>query len=180
MIDTLLFPPKIKIICVGITILVSSIEVIHTYITLEDYEWNPLSPFNAHHSKLNWKSLYITSLTNIIIFACKPIFGYIKEYLKANREKAQNINIQNSAGKNDKPERFGHLKKFRTVRQLSVRTRKNSESGKKDTSGSQNDHILVRSVSIYHYPYFEWIHCTMPSTTVPRVHSSDPDDKYIN
>ena len=86
MIDALLFPPKIKIICVGIAIFVSSIEVMQTYLTQTDYYWNPLSTFNVKHSNLNWKSIYITSLTNIIIFACKPIVCYMKEYFHNKNE----------------------------------------------------------------------------------------------
>ena len=67
----------IIIITLNIVWVVNYITVYwHVDINDSFFIWNPLKHYNFQYTNVNWKNMYLSSLSNIIVFTLKPIFGY--------------------------------------------------------------------------------------------------------
>ena len=52
------------------------------YLFMEDKKWNPFESYNFQHSQISFKSLYLSSLSNLAIFILKPVFAEILQKIK--------------------------------------------------------------------------------------------------
>ena len=51
---------------------------VYWYVDINDsfYIWNPFKQYNFQYTNVNWKNMYLSSLSNIVVFTMKPVFGY--------------------------------------------------------------------------------------------------------
>ena len=139
MIDAMLFlNTKIKIILLVLLGFGCTLRIIVNFFEIEDtYSWNPFKSYNFDETNINWKSMYISSLTNMAIFIMKPVFTIFGSYCK------------------HKIKKFTRRRRKTTISNVdaNVRNRKTSDA----VVGMDKDGALVvRSLTVFSKPYFKW------------------------
>ena len=56
------------------------------------YYWNPFEQYNFQYSRINFKSVFISSQVNLCLFMLKPIFYQINQKLRRCIRKKKNAN----------------------------------------------------------------------------------------
>ena len=107
--DGLAVPPKLKQCVLCVIGLYFSYSVIFVYFSYsDDTNWNPFKKYNFKYSNVNFKSLYMSSLINLILFMLKPsisqamIFFTRLYYHKRKKLKSNDANKKESKTTNAK------------------------------------------------------------------------------
>lgn len=81
--DSFVVSPKMKQFWRIIIALWCIFSATGTYFRFQDEYWNPFKSYNIQETRINFKSLYISSMVNICIFVLKPIFSQFGRRLRA-------------------------------------------------------------------------------------------------
>ena len=70
---------KTKRIAIVIFTIITTALIVEFYFAGQDFEWNP---FNIEYTQISFKSVVLSSWTNLIIFVAKPVLSDATHYLK--------------------------------------------------------------------------------------------------
>ena len=73
-IDATCIPNRLKMNMIIVAVVYLCFVEIYFYFTGNDCIWNPLRQLDMDDTKISFKSVYLSSLSNLIIFTMKPIF----------------------------------------------------------------------------------------------------------
>ena len=102
-VDALPISSKTKRISIGLTGIYCFGEVVYAYFYYQDYTWNP---FNFEYSVISFKSIYLSSGSNISLFVLKPVLSdvirIVKKRISDSTRGNKKSGINNSIDINDK------------------------------------------------------------------------------
>ena len=81
-IDGLYIPNKTKKLILGIMSISGLAMTIRTYFRMGEVEWNPFEDYNFSHTQISFKSLFLSSSGNLVLFLAKPILSDMMRYLR--------------------------------------------------------------------------------------------------
>ena len=96
--DALDVSKQFKAIARTMVFIYFSFLVLSFYFSGEDVEWNPFESYNIKQSNISFKSVYLSSMTNIILFAFKPLYKDIYRVLRKRLYAAFNVLDNNAVG----------------------------------------------------------------------------------
>ena len=87
---------KSKNVCIITVALWSIFVAIRVYFFIDDTNnyWNPFEQYNFQYSRINFKSVFVSSQINLCLFMLKPIFSQINRKIRRCIHNKKNINIR--------------------------------------------------------------------------------------
>ena len=133
-IDAMHMSRQVKIICRTMVVLYFSFLVISFYFSGKDAEWNPFESYDIKESNISFKSVYLSSMINIILFSAKPLFKDIRRLLRKMTSPTLNCNCLDP----------------------NIMTTIHSKPNSCDDDQRHNDKNYQRCEFLYTKPYVRW------------------------
>ena len=104
LLDSLFLSSRIRMIMLVLFNIVWLYWMITTYFLVndQDFNWNVLKAWDFRYTNVNWKNMYISSLSNIMLFTLKPIIAYVVKKVTKWYKKCRSQDSQPAKGDDDR------------------------------------------------------------------------------
>ena len=143
---------NIKRIIIALISLMMTWYIVALYFNGEDYQWNPFDAYQFKYTQISFKSVIISSGTNLIFFVGKPIFADLIRYFRKSKKFKCNYKLNFSS------ETFSDIcgKSNGTTSTADTMANNKDHSKTKLHDIDDMDYPLVRCTAVYKRPFIKW------------------------